>query len=121
MMPELILFYVAGEIFKAESLCDQVFKLGHQPDDVAIASLISFYARHQQLQQAQALFAALDDSHAIRSPVYRSMIDAYAKCGKLDQANHLYNEMVDQGNGLDAVAISIIVNAFSNYGMPNNN
>lgn len=91
--------------------------MGHQPEDAAIASLISFYARRQQLQQAQELFAALSTSRTIGRPVYRSMIDAYAKCGKLDEANHLYKEMIEQGNGPDAVAISIIVNALSNYGM----
>jgi len=45
------------------------------------------------------------------------MIDAYCKCGKINDATHLYREMVAQGHVPDAVITSILVNALSKHGM----
>ncbi|KAF3792927.1 Pentatricopeptide repeat-containing protein [Nymphaea thermarum] len=110
--------WCAGEINKAEKLHFLVVELGAKPGDTSIASLISFYGRQHQLRLAKKVFDSVTGSSAVGRPVYSSMIDAYARCGNLEEANRLYEEMVAQGLGQDAVTISVMVNAFTNHGNP---
>ncbi|OVA02833.1 Pentatricopeptide repeat [Macleaya cordata] len=105
-----------GDSSKAESLYDQVIKLGYKPEDSAIASMINLYGRLQQLNRVQEVYASVADSPASAKRIYSSMIDAYAKCGKLEEVNWLYEEMVRKGHDLNAVMISMIVNALTTYG-----
>ncbi|XP_031483175.1 pentatricopeptide repeat-containing protein At5g27270 isoform X3 [Nymphaea colorata] len=109
-------FVKSGEINKAEKLHFLVVELGEKPGDTSIASLISFYGRQHQLRQAKKVFNSVTGSSAVGRPVYSSMVDAYARCGNLEEANRLYEEMVAQGLGQDAVTISVMVNAFTNHG-----
>lgn len=57
------------------------------------------------------------NSPTTRKPIYASLIDAYAKCGKPEEAHWLYKEVIEKGHDLDAVIISIVLNALTNYGM----
>lgn len=45
------------------------------------------------------------------------MLDAYIKCGKPEEAYLLYKQVTEQRHGLDAVSISIVVNALAISGM----
>ncbi|KAF3792956.1 Pentatricopeptide repeat-containing protein [Nymphaea thermarum] len=113
--------WCAGEINKAEKLNFLVVELGERPGDTSIASLISFYGRQHQLRQAKKVFNSVTGSSAVERPVYSSMIDAYARCGNLEEANRFYEEMVAEGLGQDAVTISVMVNTFTNHGMVTSN
>lgn len=110
-------YIAAGDVAKAESLYCQSIELGVRPEDAAIASLISFYGRHQQLRQALEVYATVSNSCSGGKAVYVSMVDAYCKCGKIDDAANLYRQMVEQGHVPDAVITSILVNALSKHGM----
>ncbi|KAL5724696.1 hypothetical protein ACHQM5_007922 [Ranunculus cassubicifolius] len=98
-------FVREGAASKAQSVHDQVLKLGYRPEDEAIASLISLY-----------VFASVLASLVSVKPVYWSMIDACLKCGNPDEALTLYLEMVQKHITTDAVTISILVNAMTSYG-----
>lgn len=45
------------------------------------------------------------------------MIDAYAKCGRPEEAYSLYKQVAEKGHDVNAVGISIVVNALTNIGM----
>ncbi|KAL6008226.1 hypothetical protein ACLOJK_033732 [Asimina triloba] len=107
---------LTGDISEAKTLYDHVINLGCQPEDAAVAFLVSFYGSRQQLNQAQEVFTAALDFPSVGKLVYRSMTEAYAKCGKFNEANHLYEEMLKRGYGHDAITISIVVNALTNHG-----
>ncbi|KAK9283509.1 hypothetical protein L1049_011755 [Liquidambar formosana] len=109
-------FIREGDISKAETLYDQLIKLGCRPEDAAIASIISLYGEQQKLKQAPKIFSAVADSPATGKPIYNSMIDAYAKCGKPEEAYYLYKEVTEKGHDLGAVTISKVVNSLTNYG-----
>jgi len=81
-----------------------------------MSSLIDFYGRQQKLRQVEDIFASAQGSPSKGKLLYRSMINAYVNCGKLDKANHLYKEMIDKGHSMDAVALSILVNALTKNG-----
>jgi pentatricopeptide repeat protein len=109
--------FYAGDTIKAETLTDQLTKLGCRLEATAIASLISLYAKQHNLKKAQEVFAAVGDSSSNEKLIYKSMIDAYSKCGKPEEAYSLYRQVAEEGHDLDAVAISIVVNALTNSGM----
>ncbi|KAK9144218.1 hypothetical protein Sjap_004121 [Stephania japonica] len=111
-------FIREGDLHKAEILYEQVTKLGHMPEDAAIASMIGLYGKHQLLRDAEKVFAAAVEvgSSTSRGPLYSAVIDAYAKCGKILGGLKIYEEMVRKGCELDAVTISILVNALATFG-----
>lgn len=118
LLPHSKVCYLAtGDVTKAESLYRQLHELGLRPDDAAIASIISFYGRQKQLRQALEVYASAVNSCAPGKAVYTSMIDAYCKCGKIDDATCLYREMVEQGHVPDAIIASVLVNALNKQGM----
>ncbi|KAI3904527.1 hypothetical protein MKW98_014707 [Papaver atlanticum] len=105
-----------GNSSKAKFLYNEVIKLGHRPEDAAIASMINLYGKLQQLDKAQEVYAAAADFPASMKRVYSSMIDAFAKCGKLEEISWMYDEMVKKGHNIDAVLISMVVNTLTTYG-----
>lgn len=109
--------FSAGNIARAQFLYDQLIKLGFRPEDSAAASLITRYGQIQQLEQAQEVFKSASNSLAIGATLCNAMVDAFCKCGKVDEANQLHRESVSLGNMQDAVTISILVNALAKHGM----
>ncbi|KAG2708944.1 hypothetical protein I3760_05G217200 [Carya illinoinensis] len=109
-------FIREGDALKAETLTGQLIKLGCRLEAATIASLISLYAKQHKLKKAQEVFAAVLDSPTYEKIIYKSMIDAYAKCGKPEEAYLLYKQVAEKGHDLDAVAISIVVNALTRSG-----
>ncbi|KAK6936547.1 Pentatricopeptide repeat [Dillenia turbinata] len=107
---------VARDVSTAENLYFEVIKLGCTPENRATASLINAYGRMLKLENAQKVFAAVADSPAIGKQIYNSMIDAYSKCAKPEEAYVLFKELTKKGHDLGAVGISIIVNALSKSG-----
>ncbi|KAF3432664.1 hypothetical protein FNV43_RR23766 [Rhamnella rubrinervis] len=105
----------AGDAFQAKILIDQLIKLDCKLDDTLVASLISFYAKQHRLQEAQEVFFEFSDSSATEK-LFNSMLDAYVKCGKPEEAYSLYKQVTERGHGPGAVAISIVVNALANSG-----
>lgn len=109
-------FVREGEASKAQCLHEQIIKLGYKPADEAVASLINAYGRLQQLKLAHEVFASVSESVTSLKPLFCSMIDACLKCGYPDEAFLLYNEIVKRRINIDAVTVSILVNAMSRYG-----
>lgn len=90
-------------------------KMGSILEDETIASLIGFYGKQQKLKHAKDLFMAVRDSSSGKI-ICNAMIDAYAKCGKPEEAYKLYKESTEKGHVLGAVSISIVVNSLTNSG-----
>ncbi|XP_059624948.1 pentatricopeptide repeat-containing protein At5g27270 isoform X2 [Cornus florida] len=109
-------FIKKGDISKAEFLYQLLIKLGCKPEDAASASLISLYGKQQKLEQAQKIFEAVVDYSTTRETLYNAMIDAYANCGKPEDAYLFYKEVTEKGHDFSAVAISILVKALTNGG-----
>lgn len=105
-----------GDTSKAEYLYEVLIKLGHKPEDAASAFMISLYGKQQKLKRAQEVFASVADSSTAKNPLYNSMIDAYAKCGRSEEAYLFFKEETEKGHHLGAVAISMLVNALTNCG-----
>ncbi|KAI3983839.1 hypothetical protein MKX01_011547 [Papaver californicum] len=105
-----------GNSSKAKILYSEVIKLGLRPEDAAIASMINLYGKLQQLDKAQEVYAAAADFPASMKRVYSSMIDAFAKCGKLEEISWMYEEMVKKGHNIDDVLSSMVVNTLTTYG-----
>ncbi|KAB2598903.1 pentatricopeptide repeat-containing protein [Pyrus ussuriensis x Pyrus communis] len=105
-----------GDAFKAETHINQLAKLGCRVDDATVASLISLYGKKRKLTKALEIFTAFADSPSAKKLLCNSMLDAYAKCGKPQEAYALYKQLTEEGHDLDAVAISIVVNALTNSG-----
>ncbi|CAA6669601.1 unnamed protein product [Spirodela intermedia] len=67
-------------------------------------------------KKLEDLLASLSDSPNKGKLVYCSMVDAFVNCGKLDEANTICKEMLKQGRSVDAVTLSVLVNALSKNG-----
>lgn len=109
-------FFAVGDASQAKTLLNQLMKLGYKLDDALVASLISSFAKQQRLIEAQEVFFVFSDSPA-NEKLFNSMLDAYVKCGKPEEAYSLYKQVTERGHGPGAVAISIVVNALSHSGM----
>uniref|UniRef100_A0ACD6ABG4 Uncharacterized protein n=1 Tax=Avena sativa TaxID=4498 RepID=A0ACD6ABG4_AVESA len=105
-----------GSTDEAKFLHEQLTELGVKPEDSATATLIVQYGQEQKLPQAQLLFKSASASFPVGGPVYNAMVDALCKCGKTEEAYHLFTEMVDQGHTRDAVTISILVTHLTKHG-----
>jgi pentatricopeptide repeat protein len=90
--------------------------LGFKPDHTAIATLVVQYGQGKQLEQAQELFESASALFLEGANVYNAMVDAFCKCGKTEDAYHLFMEMVDQGSNRDAVTVSILVTHLTKHG-----
>ncbi|CAB4302184.1 unnamed protein product [Prunus armeniaca] len=107
---------IASDAFKAETHINQLAKLGCRVDDATVGSLISLYGKKHNLKKALEIFTAFADSPLAKKLLCNSMLDAYAKCGKPQEAYSLYKQLSEEGHDLDAVAISIVVNVLTNSG-----
>ncbi|KAM5557934.1 pentatricopeptide repeat-containing protein [Rosa sericea] len=105
-----------GDAYKAEIRINQLLKLGCRVDNATISSLISLYGKKHKLKKAQEIYTAFADSPLAKKLLCNSMLDAYAKCGKSEEAYSLYRRLTEEGHDLDAVAISIVVNALTHSG-----
>uniref|UniRef100_A0ACD5XWL2 Uncharacterized protein n=1 Tax=Avena sativa TaxID=4498 RepID=A0ACD5XWL2_AVESA len=105
-----------GSTHEAKFLHEQLTELGVKPEDSATATLIVQYGQEQKLQKAQLLFKSASASFPVGGLVYNAMVDALCKCGKTEEAYHLFTEMVDQGHIRDAVTISILVTHLTKHG-----
>lgn len=90
--------------------------MGFKPDHSAIATLIVQYGQAKQLEQAQELFESASAFFPEGANVYNAMVDAFCKCGKTEDAYHLFMEMADQGSNRDAVTVSILVTHLTKHG-----
>ena len=89
--------------------------MGFKPDDSAIATLIVQYGQVKQLDQAQELFESASAFFPEGANVYNAMVDAFCKCGKTEDAYHLFMEMA-KGSTRDAVTVSILVTHLTKHG-----
>ncbi|XP_027166844.1 pentatricopeptide repeat-containing protein At5g27270 isoform X2 [Coffea eugenioides] len=112
----IIKFCKQGNVAKAEYLFELLIKMGNKPKDAASGSLISLYGKQQKLKQAEKVFATVANSSETRGMLHSSMIDAYSKCDKHEEAYMFYKEETRQGNNFGPVAISMLVNALANRG-----
>ncbi|XP_056158679.1 pentatricopeptide repeat-containing protein At5g27270 isoform X2 [Syzygium oleosum] len=108
-------FVREGDISKAEALNNHLIRLGCRAEDEAVASLISWYAKGEELDKAEAIFLKAD-SPLSGKVVFKCMIDAYGKSGRPEDAYSLYRKATEKGHDLGPVTISIIVNALTNGG-----
>ncbi|TKW19264.1 hypothetical protein SEVIR_4G009400v4 [Setaria viridis] len=105
-----------GSTDEAKFIYDQLIEMGIKPNDSAVATLIVQYGQGEQLEQAQELFESASASFPEGAHIYNAMVDAFCKCGKTEDAYHLFMEMADQGNNRDAVTVSILVNHLTKNG-----
>ncbi|KAL1214874.1 Pentatricopeptide repeat-containing protein [Cardamine amara subsp. amara] len=109
-------FVREGNISKAELLAELIIKLGLKIEDETIATLIAVYGRQHKLKEAKRLYLAAGESKTLGKSVISSMIDAYVRCGWLEDAYRLFMESAEKGRDPGAVTISILVNALTNRG-----
>lgn len=107
----------AGDVSKAEMIADIIIRLGLRMEEETIATLIAVYGRQHKLKEAKRLYLAAGESKTPGKSVIRSMIDAYVRCGWLEDAYGLFMESAEKGCDPGAVTISILVNALTNRGM----
>lgn len=78
--------------------------------------MISWYGKERKLDQAEEIFAEANSPFSGRV-IVNSMIDAYVRCGEVDDAYFLYMKASKGGHDLGPVAISLVVNALSSNGI----
>uniref|UniRef100_A0A804R1T0 PROP1-like PPR domain-containing protein n=2 Tax=Zea mays TaxID=4577 RepID=A0A804R1T0_MAIZE len=105
-----------GSTDEARFIYDQLTELGTKPDDSAVATLIVQYGQAKQLERAQELFDSASASFPDGALVCNAMVDAFCKCGRAEDAYHLFMEMADQGSYRNAVTASILVTHLTKHG-----
>ncbi|XP_010494030.1 PREDICTED: pentatricopeptide repeat-containing protein At5g27270 isoform X1 [Camelina sativa] len=112
----IISFVREGDVSKAEILADLIIELGLTIEEETVATLIAVYGRLQKLKEAKRLYRTAEESKNLGKSVISSMIDAYVRCGWLEDAYGLFMESAKKGCDPGAVTISILVNALTNRG-----
>lgn len=109
-------YFAVGSTDEARFIYDQLTELGTKPDDSAVATLIVQYGQAKQLERAQELFDSASASFPDGALVCNAMVDAFCKCGRAEDAYHLFMEMADQGSYRNAVTASILVTHLTKHG-----
>lgn len=104
---------VSGDAISGENLTRNLVGLICKTNEKAIPSLID--GQNRNSKKAAVIFSGAIATSSGRS-LLNSMINAYVKCNKPDDAYLLYVKAVEGGHDLGAVTTSIIVNALTNAG-----
>lgn len=107
---------LADNVSGAEFLYKLLMKLGNKLEYDACGSLISLYGKQQKLKEAKKVFAEVADSCGTCTVLYNSMVDAYIKCNRQEDAYMFFKEVIERGHSLGPVAISMLVSALINCG-----
>ncbi|KAI0513491.1 hypothetical protein KFK09_009515 [Dendrobium nobile] len=94
-----------GRAFHAQSL-----RFGFSSNLFVRNALISLYTSCSSLPDAENIF--LDNNHAIDIVSYNALIHGYAKAGNLQNAQQLFNQMLQR----DAISYGTMIVAYSHFG-----
>ncbi|XP_071711973.1 pentatricopeptide repeat-containing protein At5g27270 [Rutidosis leptorrhynchoides] len=112
----VIRFIKEGYTSQAESLFDQLLKMGCKPDISTLSSIVYTYGKCNQMEHAKRVFAAVTDDFSAQKHLYSCIIDVFVKSAKVDEAYFFYKEETKRGCDVGAVAISMLVNALTSCG-----
>ncbi|KDP31926.1 hypothetical protein JCGZ_12387 [Jatropha curcas] len=98
---------------KAVALFCDLLRMGLQPDNVTVLSLISAYAQLNSLKLADSVMAyvvrkGFDKDMAISN----ALIDVNARCGNISAARKMFESLLEK----DAVSWSVMINAYGMHG-----
>ncbi|GAB4831690.1 hypothetical protein Ancab_005703 [Ancistrocladus abbreviatus] len=94
---------------EALNLFDKMQALGVKPDQVTMLSVISACSNLGALQQANWVNKYVDmNGFAGALPINNALIDMYAKCGSLERAGRIFDNMV----GRNVISWTSMINAF---------
>ncbi|XP_039117613.1 pentatricopeptide repeat-containing protein At3g23020 isoform X2 [Dioscorea cayenensis subsp. rotundata] len=133
-----------GQLEEVDSLMELMKEIRCDPDTRTYNILISLYAKHDDITTAAGYFSKMKEAGLIPDIIlseaelpekgasyvrkmqeaglvsdcipYSMVMTRFAKLGKLEQAEDLFDEMVTQGIEPDIVIYSILINAFSDIG-----
>ncbi|KAH7665800.1 HCP-like protein [Dioscorea alata] len=133
-----------GHLEEVDSLMELMKEIRCDPDTRTYNILISLYAKHDDITTAAGYFSKMKEAGLIPDIIlseaelpekgasyvrkmqeaglvsdcipYSMVMTRFAKLGKLEQAEELFDEMVAQGIEPDIVIYSILINAFSDIG-----
>ncbi|KAJ0981570.1 hypothetical protein J5N97_009825 [Dioscorea zingiberensis] len=102
---------------KACELFDTMEKYGVSPDKCSYNSLVQILSEAELPAKAASYVRKMQEVGLVSDCIPFSMVmTKFAKLGKLDQAEDLFEEMVTHGIKPDIVIYSILINAFAEIG-----
>ncbi|RZC30564.1 pentatricopeptide repeat-containing protein At2g29760, chloroplastic-like [Glycine soja] len=102
---------------EAVLLFQEMLQLGVEADVFTLVSLLSASSKHCNLDLGRLVHLYIVITGVeIDSIVTNALIDMYAKCGHLQFAKHVFDQMLDK----DVVSWTSMVNAYANQGLVEN-
>lgn len=106
-------FEYSADHQKALQLFGQMLHVGVQPDSITVAAILPACSQLAALAHGQETHAYLLRK-GIRGDVFvdNALIDMYAKCGALEDARNLFDEMPER----DVASWNIMIDAYASHG-----
>ncbi|KAJ4806459.1 Pentatricopeptide repeat-containing protein [Rhynchospora pubera] len=106
--------YVKGGRFtEALNLFDEMRRAGTAPNAVTLVSLLSACSKIGSLVKGKEIHEYIKESNVIMDACLESaLVDMYAKCGRIETALKVFNDM----NGQNTLAFNSMITGLANYG-----
>ncbi len=109
-----------GLVEDAMNLFEEMLKTGLQPDEITFISLLTACANSCSLEQGEKLHKHLKKLGIGKEDVYlnTSLINMYAKCGSLVQAEEIFNSLLlfDSKVSCDTLFWNVMINGYAIHG-----
>ncbi|XP_078438112.1 tetratricopeptide repeat (TPR)-like superfamily protein isoform X1 [Wolffia australiana] len=105
-----------GNVEKAFLFYGLFVDLGSSPTERALSSLIEISGKKLKIRELEDLVSSISGSTQKVKLVYCAIIVAMINCGKLAEAMVICEEVLSEGLSVDAVTLSVLVNALSKSG-----
>ncbi|XP_020519876.1 pentatricopeptide repeat-containing protein At5g66520-like [Amborella trichopoda] len=109
----IIGYMQSNQLDKVFSLFEEIKAFGLKPDKFTIASLLTACANSGSVQRGKSLHAYIEE-HSIERDIFldTALLDMYAKCGRIDQALHVFQGMREK----DVMAWTAMISGLAMHG-----
>ncbi|KAK9211066.1 hypothetical protein WN943_000439 [Citrus x changshan-huyou] len=102
-----------GSYAEALDVFRQMQMVGIEPDEISIVSVLPACAQLGSLELGEWIHMYCDKNHLLRRTVIcNALIEMYIKCGCINQASQLFDQMVER----DVVSWSTVIGGLANHG-----
>ncbi|XP_008785897.2 pentatricopeptide repeat-containing protein At2g20540 [Phoenix dactylifera] len=106
-------YTMAAQFFDAVEVFHRMQLEGFEPDDISIVSVLPACAQLGALELGRWIHACCDKHELLqKSFICNALIEMYAKCGSIDQALRLFEEMKDR----DVISWSTMIGGLALHG-----
>ncbi|KAJ4724394.1 Pentatricopeptide repeat-containing protein [Melia azedarach] len=106
-------YVTVGDYFKALTIFDEMKESGVKPDAVTFTSILPACSQLAALEKGKEIHnSVIESALEINEIVMGALLDMYAKCGAVDKALNVFNQLPER----DTVSWTSMITAYGSHG-----